>query len=366
MTALEAKYKKAQEQIAIMQSSGGKGETGGDFLRSKCNQLESELLGKTSIIEYQEKAINDYEETISKLEEMKARIIMDSQHTEDQITKLEHENQDLKSKTQDEVFEVENLKCKTRELQRALAEKSELCSSLENECAKITAERKIWMKNNSQPNSANTISEIKALKEKLNEKEEECSKISAAKEHMRGNLQSEINKLAKKLEAKDAESDNLKSEVEVLRNEAKEEKERINVIEQDLRGKLSAKEAELVETAKEMEKIEILRRNLMAEIKRLSDQNLKSLAGQNDLRNLLNDKKAELATALEQIETFQADEKSLKEKLNALEVDCLSLTSWKEKMVNDFESVKKNLVMKEAEFVSLATAHKKLLKKQKV
>ena len=40
--------------------------------------------------------------------------------------------------------------CKTRELQRALEEKSELCSSLENEYAKITTERKIWMKNNSQ------------------------------------------------------------------------------------------------------------------------------------------------------------------------------------------------------------------------
>ena len=46
MTALEAKYKKAQEQIAKMQSSGGKGETGEDFLCSKCNQLESELLAK--------------------------------------------------------------------------------------------------------------------------------------------------------------------------------------------------------------------------------------------------------------------------------------------------------------------------------
>ena len=365
VTALEAKYKKAQEQIAIMQSSGGKGETGGDFLRSKCNQLESELLAKTSIIDYQEKAINDYEETISKLEEMKARIIIDSQHTEDQITKLEHENQDLKSKTQDEVFEVENLKCKTRELQRALVEKSELCLSLENECAKIAAERKIWMKNNSQPKSPNTISEIKALKEKMKEKEEECSKISAAKEHMRGNLESEINKLAKKLEAKNAESDNLKSEVEVLRNEAKQEKERINAVNEDLRSKLTAREVKLEETVKEMEKIEVLRRNLMAEIKRLTDQNLKSLAGQNDLRNLLNDKKAELATALEQIETFQADEKSLKEKLNALEVNCLGLTLWKEKMVNDFESVKKNLVMKEAEYLSLATAHAKVTEEAK-
>ena len=114
-----------------------------------------------------------------------------------------------------------------------------------------------------------------------------------------------------------------------------------------------------------MEKIEVLRRNLMTEIKRLTDQNLKSLAGQNDLRNLLNDKKAEIVTALEQIQTFHADEKSLKEKLNALEVDCLSLTSWKEKMVNDFESVKKNLVMKEAEFVSLATAHKKVTEEAK-
>ena len=94
MTSLEAKYKKAQEQIAIMQSSGGKGETGEDFLCSKCNQLESELFEKNNIIEYQEKSINEYEETISKLEEMKARIIMDSQHTED-----ESQNWNTKTKT---------------------------------------------------------------------------------------------------------------------------------------------------------------------------------------------------------------------------------------------------------------------------
>ena len=61
MTSLEAKYKKAQEQIAIMQSSGGKGETGEDFLCSKCNQLESELFEKNNIIEYQEKSINGKE-----------------------------------------------------------------------------------------------------------------------------------------------------------------------------------------------------------------------------------------------------------------------------------------------------------------
>ena len=50
------------------------------------------MFEKNNIIEYQEKSIN--EETISKLEEMKARIIMDSQHTEDKS-----QNWNMKTKT---------------------------------------------------------------------------------------------------------------------------------------------------------------------------------------------------------------------------------------------------------------------------
>merc|ERR1719264_1513121 len=83
--------------------------------------------------------------------------------------------------------------------------------------------------------SPNVEAEMLTLKKKLEEKGEECAKISAAKERMRENLQSESNTLSKKLEAKEAVCESMKAEME--------EKDEMTAEADVLKQKLNALEA---------------------------------------------------------------------------------------------------------------------------